>query len=257
MKPYFIDVRSKRSFLCEPSTVVESSFLSEPKRTKHEFLSMVCLEGKNSITTSEINFERLIFSEYPSRVFKIFIKYVLSVPNIIIEEEAVEKLGQKVQRHPRKCFSVRLDRSLSETEESREGENASSSSNVVLRDGTSSLGETMTSQSSQKPSLAPRVGEADLESLTEEQIRSLVEQKMRPLDAFNRKLEARDRKRQPPKLSESQTSALVRFQRRFRELLIRKNFFKSLRMNDYLENKKSLAQLKKCLDRFQKIKEIC
>lgn len=256
MKPHFIDVRSKRSFLCEPSTVVESSFLSEPKRAKHEFLSMICLEGKNSIASSEINFERLIFSDYPSRVFKIFIKYVLSVPNIIIEEEGVEHLGQKVQKHPRKCFSVRLDRSLSETEESREGENVSSSSNVVLRDGASSVGETMTSQSSKRPSFVSKNPEHDFEALTEDQIRSLVEQKMRPLDAFNRKLEARDRKRKPPKLSESQTAALVRFQRRFRALLIKTNFFKSLKMNDYLENRKSLAQLKKCLDRFQKIKEI-
>lgn len=99
----------------------------------------------------------------------------------------------------------------------------------------------------------PDLNSFDVENLADEDIRLLVELKMRKLDDFNQQLERAQKKRgKLESLSAPQLAALVNFQRRFRAYIVKKNFFKSLRMNDFIEHKKALFKLKRCTEQFKR-----
>jgi hypothetical protein len=57
-------------------------------------------------------------------------------------------------------------------------------------------------------------------------------------------------------LNNKNVSAIVKFQRRFRGYLIRKNFFKALKMNRYMEHKKKFLQHKECVKFLEKKKKV-
>lgn len=93
----------------------------------------------------------------------------------------------------------------------------------------------------------------DLDNLADEDIRLLVELKMRKLEDFNQQLERAQKKRgKLASLSAPQLAALTNFQRRFRAYIVKKNFFKSLKMNDFIEHKKALFKLKRCTEQFKR-----
>ena len=46
--------------------------------------------------------------------------------------------------------------------------------------------------------------------------------------------------------------AFSKLQQRFRAYLIKKSFFKAIRMNQYLEHKRNFMKLKKCIEYFDR-----
>ena len=53
-------------------------------------------------------------------------------------------------------------------------------------------------------------------------------------------------------LTEKHINAIRKFQNRIRGLAIKRQFFKALNMNKYLEHKRNFLKLKKCLKKFQR-----
>lgn len=46
--------------------------------------------------------------------------------------------------------------------------------------------------------------------------------------------------------------AFVKLQRRFRGYLVKKSFFKAIRMNQFIEHKRNFMRLKKCIEYFDR-----
>ena len=57
-------------------------------------------------------------------------------------------------------------------------------------------------------------------------------------------------------LTNKNVSAIVKLQRRFRGYLLKKNFFKAMRMNRYMEHKRKFLQHRDCGRNFESEKKI-
>ena len=221
-----------------------------PRRSRHSSSKSL----KDSSSKSRIDYNKLVSAKYPAKVFKIFLKIILFTPKIILEEDSPLAAQAKAQKK----------RSLSEKAESSLEAGLSNTRQRVLNASTKSvINSTFLTEKNelasildQKKSKISNVSNAsniDSDNLTEEEIKRIIEIKMRKLERHNQALEKRDRKKlKDIKLSERGDKALRRFQKRFRGYLIKKNFFKAIRMNDYIELKKNQLKLKKCLEKFDK-----
>ena len=100
--------------------------------------------------------------------------------------------------------------------------------------------------------------DVDVTHMTEDQIRELVQSKMQRLELYNSKLLCKDQSRLIKKygLSSNQIHAICRLQKRIRAWILKKKFFRALRMNDYFEHSENVLMLKRCLARYEKRMDI-
>lgn len=104
----------------------------------------------------------------------------------------------------------------------------------------------------------------DINNLTEDQIQEIIRNKMKLLDKYNETIlkkknsleykwgrrfgvTARIKRLQP-----RHVEAIVKLQQRFRGYLVKKSFFKAIKMNQYIEHKRNFMRLKRCIENFDK-----
>lgn len=92
----------------------------------------------------------------------------------------------------------------------------------------------------------------DPDNLSEIQLQILIELKMSQLDLFNSRLEnkaayALIKKYQ---LTQKTIDSVKKLQIIVRRWILKRKFFKALRMNQYIDHKKNYIKLKKCVERF-------
>ncbi len=94
----------------------------------------------------------------------------------------------------------------------------------------------------------------DPSSLSEIEIRELIDEKMRKLDLFNSRLMLREQNHimKKYKISDAQLKLLSRLQNRIRSWIMKRKFLKAVRMNDFVENRKNFLMLKRCMEKFDK-----
>lgn len=189
----------------------------------------------------------------------------LNMDNIILEEKGTAEIAKDLKAEPRKRFSDRSSVQSQPAAEGTEGAETDNSNVTVL--GTTQGTLTRMTSSNQR-SLAVGVslpsnevsgsGKSldgiDLARLTEEEVRLLIQKKMRKLERFNRQLEKRnvDINALAESLTERQFQALVRFQIRCRGVLMKRKFISALRMNQSFEQKQNYLRLKKSMEIYQK-----
>ena len=94
----------------------------------------------------------------------------------------------------------------------------------------------------------------DPSSLSEIEIRELVNAKMRRLDLFNSKIMLKEQSQllRKYKITPNQIEQLERLQRHIRRWIMKRKFFQAIRMNDYVESRKNFLMLKRCMEKFDK-----
>lgn len=93
----------------------------------------------------------------------------------------------------------------------------------------------------------------DFDGKSEEQIKKIIEEKMKKMDEFNEKYSKKKYYELKKKysLKKMHIEKVVKFQRFFKSFLIKKNFFKAIYMNKAFEHKKNFLALKKSLRKFE------
>ena len=100
------EIRTSQRDLID-STIAMESFVDTRLKFRgklfqsNSFRNLVVFEEK------KIDYMKLIDATYQGHVFRRFVKIILSVPNIIIEESLPEEVGKQLRSHPLKCFSQR------------------------------------------------------------------------------------------------------------------------------------------------------
>lgn len=240
--------------------VLTSSYFvkSEPVTKKRFFRSEIRdLGNTQDLNDSQaINYQQLISNEHGPKAIKKFMQMILQTPNIIIEEKDLKEVHEEVRQNPKKCFSVRdQDGSVNCSADEIEfpsnktlcDTGAFTPKDIVSSTQSSFRRDTRTNSDSQ-PALGLLDSLTDFSSLTESQIQLLVNQKMKKLEKYNRKLLLKDKQMQPNfGLTISQIEAFSRFQRLIRSMILRKKFLRALRMDAEFEHKINYIKLKKSL----------
>lgn len=241
MQEKYISFKAARPSLFDALTLTKSSFLCRGP-TRPRLASSMGPRRSSASPEQKIDYAALISPGHSAKAFSVFLKVMLAIPEIVVEEETPLELSKKVRSDPKKCYSARFE---------PEGNVSETFCSVDKQ-----LAEPSSPSAQNSAIFTEKVDCSVLEvdKMTPEEIRKLVEMKMRKMDAFNSKLEEREKAKPRifgKSLAENQVSAIRKFQRRFRMYLVKKHFFKSLRMNDYLEHKKAFYKIKRCLDRLE------
>lgn len=253
-----------RSALDQKTLTMSSFFASPPRAKQRIFFSQV--EGLGQRQLEEpVNYQNLINKRFDSRTFRKVMSIYLKVDNIILEEKGTAEIAKDLRAEPRKRFSDRS--SVGSQERPPESEEpATDNSNVTVNGTTKGTATRITSSNPQSLAVGLSLpsndvsgsGKSlegiDLARLTEEDIRLLIQRKMRKLERFNRQLEKRnvDVNALAESLSERQLQALIRFQIRCRGVLLKRKFICALRMNQSFEQKQNYLRLKKSMEVYQK-----
>ncbi len=114
--------------------------------------------------------------------------------------------------------------------------------------------EILLTEQSKHTSTARKSAYIDPMSLSELEIRELVDKKMRRLDLFNSKILPKEQSQlmKKYKVTTAQLELLKRLQRRIRNWIMKRKFLKAMRMNDYVESRKNFLMLKRCMEKFDK-----
>lgn len=206
------------------------------------------------------DYTKLINDDHPRSVYAYFLNMIINTPNVVIEESSAREVAIEVKDNPRKRFSIPTDfnKKYSDMEldvsgfESKGHGNLQSvtafSSLAMSDDDRSMLDMVMKTEDPSFLTSDPN----DPDHLNDEQIKQLVESKMRKLEKFNTKLERKEELALIMRYGiDSQTlDVLKRFQLRIRAWVMKRKFFKAVRMNEYIEHKKNYISLKKCVEKF-------
>jgi hypothetical protein len=232
-----------------------------PKR--HFFRSQIqgFSSNFNDSDMPSINYQDLISPQHEPKAIKIFMKHILFTPNIILEEKNLKEVNKEVRDHPKKCFSYRVDEDSCDERHSSDPDIPSNK--TILETGVNTPKEVLSSTQSsfRRDTMLSRDSKSgtgvidsmtDFSTLTDDQIQSLVSQKMKRLEKYNRKLVLKDRQSLPNfGLSFSQIEALTNFQKRIRAVILRKKFLRAVRMDKEFEQKMNYIKLKKSLKMFE------
>lgn len=227
-------------------------FRSDPHKIRHVSVDL----------TQPPDYTLLINNTYPNKTYNHFLNMVINTPDIVLEEKCTKDIAEEVRNNPWKRYSIFTDFNKKDQKtDKNNSEEAVKDTNALSVQTTFSL--ILDHEVDNKYNKEPKKIEEpsfltsepiDPEQLTEEQVRCLVETKMKNLENFNNKLQKREELNVIKRygLNEKTIEILTRFQKRFRGWILKKKFFQALRMNDYIEHKKNYLALKKSLQRFEK-----
>lgn len=254
---------SKYNTNFDSRTLTTNSFLASPSFQQYKLFRSEANEMKqhqNSIEEAPINYQTLISQKYDARRFKYFMKILLVVDNIIIEEKLPKEIAKELKDHPKKCFSFREDEVKPRFPDLFFDDIYSTHSLLNTTNHTFDLlsaiaiNVVQSNTQTSKIDISVKSMEAlDFGSLTDDQIRELVSRKMKKLDRFNNALVMKDMKVSHlyEKLNEKQLYAFCRFQKRMKQLIMRKKLIKAIKMNEFFEQKKNYLKLKKSIKAHQ------
>jgi len=240
--------------------VLTSSYfvLNEPIAKKRFFRSEI-RDFRTDLDFNDshsINYQQLISNEHGPKAIKKFMQMILQTPNIIIEEKDIREVHEEVRQNPKKCFSVRVQEgSVADSADEIEFpsnktlcETGAFTPKDIVSSTQSSFRRDTRTNSDSLPTVGLLDSLTDFSSLTENQIQQLVNQKMKKLEKYNRKLLLKDKQAQPNfGLTVSQIDAFSRFQKFVRATILRKKFLRALRMDAEFEHKVNYIKLKKSL----------
>ena len=247
------------------NTLTPQSFLICKKNFKARFFSSEIREATFPIQLNEpqINYQKLISKRYDAKKFKIFMRLFLELEEIILEEKNTQEIAKEIKDNPFKCYSFREDEQIKTPIKNLLNEVTDSNRSVMnttLNNTPNDFGSF--NQESMRP-VTSSVSKTDLSfksfdtndflSMNDSQIKELVDRKMKKLENYNDVLEKRYLKTTAlvGLLSERHLQAIVIFQKRLRGMVLKKKFFKALRMNDFFEQKKNYLKLKKSVSVYQ------
>lgn len=193
------------------------------------------------------------------RVRTAFSKYIISTLLPIAEESYIDTMnnmehsnmsGQTKINNPEPLygFSSKLDQSKTSI-------NKNSITKITADE--SSIRESTKSARNLTGPLSKHKDADDPENLSESQIQMIIEMKMQKLDKFNNILESKSVNAliKKYKLTQESIEKLKRLQARIRTWVLKRRFFRALRMNHYIEHRKNYLSLKKCVARYERLYE--
>lgn len=241
--------------------VAPDLFLKRKKKKKTNQLFSSAIDHRSHKTEEQIiDYQKLVNKKYPERVYKKFLQKVLYTENIIVEEIENAKVGENLAKNPKKCFSNR-DLTFIEDEvviydEDNSLDNISNKTLVETKkedDSSLFINSKITYINNKDNSFSSFKSGNDFENKTDEQIKKIIEDKMKKMDEFNEKCSKRKYYELKKKysLKKEHITKIIRFQKFFKSFLIKKNFFKAIYMNKVFEHKKNFLALKKSLKKFE------
>lgn len=242
---------------------VSSSLFQRTRKLRNNnlFISAAVL-NKNSVSdfNTTPDYTKLINDVYPKRIYTNFLNRIINTPNIILEEDNVSEVAREVKDNPWKRYSIPTEfhseysRDIIENYQIEFKDNNSvefdtNFSIIIGNDAETTI--TKPGAKNKRPSFLTN-DYIDTEFLTDEQLQRLIDMKMQKLNVFNAKLEYREIVLLHKKygLSRKHMEAIRKFQLRIRAWILKKKFFKVVRMNEYLEHRINYLTLKKCMKRF-------
>ena len=248
-----------------PEAYALSSLLFKRERKKQHRNLFMSVTSNNNAVSENINetpdYTKLINDIYPKKVYAHFLNIVVNTPNIIIEEGNGKNVAKEVKEDPWKRYStptalhngnffINKSEVISKEKNSQDDDSETNLS-VVVDKGTCATPMKMSTRQEHPSFLTSDINNS--EPLTDEQIKQLIEYKMKNLEKFNRRLENRDSMILIKKynLSPATIEAIKKLQSRIRGWIMKKRFFKAMRMNQYIEQKRNYLLLKRCLDKFE------
>lgn len=221
--------------------------------------------GYRSSVTDNFNdapdYTKLINDGYPKKIYARFLNIIINTPNIVIEEDSLKKVAQDVRNDPWKRYSIPTDlhtefniESVTNTNVSPKDPpsvNSDTNFSMIIGNDTEILSFKISTKNEQPSFLT--IDHNDPEYLTDNQLQRLIELKMKQLDQFNSKLENRDviLLTKKYKLDSKRIELIRKLQLRIKFWIIKKKFFKAIRMNQYIEQKRNYLALKKSLTKFE------
>lgn len=208
------------------------------------------------------DYTKLINDNYPQKAYTNFLNIIINTPNIIIEERSTRKIADEVRAHPRKRYSMpnTFKKQVSEATlidfdmESKNDEAIDSVTNFSLKIDNENDQIVLNRQIKAEDPFFLTIDPNDPDLLTEDQIKKVIEAKMRHLDQFNKVLELREEISiiRHYNISPQTLRVLRNFQLKVRSSIMRRKFFDVLRMNAYIEQKRTYLSLKRCIEHFDR-----
>ena len=204
-----------------------------------------------------VDYRSLISKTYDRKTYSLFLELITNTNNIIPEAIGIDEEVNNVDKDSKKISSKNLTDKMSfvmlNSSKDNEKNESNKNSNTKI-----TLNDTVNEQNNHKDNsqfeniFSTFNNASDINNLNEQELKSIIEMKMSRLNKYNSRLEnkiAYDLIKKY-KLDDKTISSLKKLQGRIRCWVLKRKFFKALRMNQYIEHRKNYLRLKKCMEKF-------